>query len=369
MAEKTPTPAKVTAESLNPVQFGASGGSDVSKKIKYNVTNLTYPLTTAASEDLQHYVGFFINVRTKSQYKTSNAEVAISGTEENRINAAKAQTGLVAGATAIGAFAGYKLSSAVAANAAKIGPVGKGLVVGAGTGLGALGAGAAMSVFSADSVSRIDTAIMMAVHERPSVTYDVNYKGTDMGSMAGMLAGGSSAIDASLLQSSPEIARQVMLNLADIPATIAQAMGSNFDTKDLAGLATGTAQNPFREQIFQSVDNRTFQFDYKFLPKTQVEVWNVFNIIREFKVHMHPEISKGGFFYIYPSQFNIVYYYKGSQHPYFHRISTCVLQNMSVDYGGQQFTSFDDGMPTEINLRLKFIELEVLTKERIFLGY
>lgn len=367
MAEPKPQP--VTADMLNPVEFGAGGGSDISNKIKYNVKNFTYPINTAAADDLQHYIGFFINVRTKSQYKEGNTEVKISGMEENRMDASKAAGPITGGAAVLGAYAGGKLAATVAGNTAGLGSVAKGVGVVGGAVIGGAGAAAALSIFEPDSTSRIDTAIMLAIHERPSVTYDVNYKGADMGTMAGFLAGGSSAVDSGILQSSPELARQVILNLADIPSTVAQAMGSNFDTKDIAGLATGTTQNPFREQIFQSVDNRTFQFDYKFLPRSQEEVWSVYNIIRQFKVNMHPEISKGGYFYIYPSQFNIVYYYKGREHPYINKISTCVLQNMSVDYGGQTFSSFDDGMPTEINLRLKFIELEVLTKERIFLGY
>jgi hypothetical protein len=63
------------------------------------------------------------------------------------------------------------------------------------------------------------------------------------------------------------------------------------------------------------------------------------------------------------------------------RISTCVLEHMSVDYGGQNgFAAFGTptynpfsgpaaGMPTEINMSLKFRELETLTKERINIGY
>jgi hypothetical protein len=42
---------------------------------------------------------------------------------------------------------------------------------------------------------------------------------------------------------------------------------------------------------------------------------------------------------------------------------------MEVDYGGQGWHTFGDGMPTEINMRLKFRELEVMTKERIEKGY
>ena len=84
---------------------------------------------------------------------------------------------------------------------------------------------------------------------------------------------------------------------------------------------------------------------------------------------MHPEVSDGGLFYIYPSTFDIAYYFKGKENTNLHKISTCVLERMAVDYGGQGFNSFEDGVPTEINMRLEFRELEIMTKKRISEGY
>jgi hypothetical protein len=191
----------------------------------------------------------------------------------------------------------------------------------------------------------------------------------DMGGLAGFLSGGSSAIDSTAGAASKEAARSLLLNVASVPSGVAQALGADFDFKAMSSIGTGTTQNPFREQIFQSVDNRTFQFDYKFLPRSPAEAASIEKIIKMFKFHMHPELSAGGLFYIYPSQFNIVYYYQGKTNPHVHKISTCVLSTMNIDYGGQQFGSFNDGMPTEINMRLNFVELETLTKERIALGY
>ena len=84
---------------------------------------------------------------------------------------------------------------------------------------------------------------------------------------------------------------------------------------------------------------------------------------------MHPEISTGGLFYVYPSTFDIAYYFNGTENSNINKISTCVLEDLAVDYGGQGFNTFNDGMPTEVNLSLKFRELEVLTRERIEKGY
>ena len=54
---------------------------------------------------------------------------------------------------------------------------------------------------------------------------------------------------------------------------------------------------------------------------------------------------------------------------YFHKFATCVLESMDVSYGGDQFSSFRDGSPTEINMSLTFRELEILTKKMIEEGY
>ena len=42
---------------------------------------------------------------------------------------------------------------------------------------------------------------------------------------------------------------------------------------------------------------------------------------------------------------------------------------MDVTYGGEQFSSFRDGRPTEVNMSLVFRETEILTRESIEKGY
>ena len=64
-----------------------------------------------------------------------------------------------------------------------------------------------------------------------------------------------------------------------------------------------------------------------------------------------------------------IYYFGNDENGYFHRFTTCVLESMDVSYGGEQFSSFRDGSPTEINMSLTFRELEILTKNMISEGY
>tara|TARA_R110000822_G_C14931228_1_gene452560 strand:- start:268 stop:522 length:255 start_codon:yes stop_codon:yes gene_type:complete len=84
---------------------------------------------------------------------------------------------------------------------------------------------------------------------------------------------------------------------------------------------------------------------------------------------MMPEMGFKNLFFIYPSEFEIKYYFKNQENIYFDRISTCVLEDMSVEYGGDIFATFANGNPVEVNMSLKFKELELMTKERIKEGF
>lgn len=359
----------------NATSLNAKGGSVAGLDFKYNVKKHIYPERTSTAPDMKHYLAFFINVRGRSKYKGAYQTLEVNRNDENSINREKlgerTNALLTAGAVYYGAKVGASAVSKATGAFAKNIPS-KVRVVGTVAG-GIVGAGAgavAANYFEADKTFRISDAIMLAVQERPSVSYNVQYQEQDMGSLAGFIAGGTSAIDSGMLDSGGEAARAFLLNVAQIPADITKAIGATeVDVKAMASIGTGTAMNPFREQVFKSVSPRTFDFNYKFVPRSANESENMWRIIQAFKFHMHPELSAGGLFYIYPSEFNIVYYFNDRPNPTLFNISTCVLQNMSVDYGGAQFGSFRDGYATEVNIKLRFVELETLTKERINLGF
>ena len=375
MAEQTPPaqPISGSAEQLNASTLTKFGGTGAAGN-QYNVGTYVYPLDTSARPDLLHYVGFFINVRGKSKYKQSYQTTEITGTDENRADRTKLGQRFNVLAGAAGAYAGAKLGKSVAgtvlANAGKTSTTAKVIGVGAGAIAGGIAGAAVATLFEADKTFRINDAIMLAINGVPSFRYRADYDTVDLGSTGGLLAGGSSAVDAGTMSMTGEYARALMLQAAELPGSIASAVGASFNPSNLASVGTGTTPNPFREQMFKSVDNRTFNFEYRFLPRSAQEARNVENIIKRFKFHMHPEVTAGGLFYVYPSEFNIVYYYNGQENRHIAKISTCVLTDLSVDYGGSNgFHTFADGTPTEITLRLGFKELETLTKERINVGY
>ena len=129
----------------------------------------------------------------------------------------------------------------------------------------------------------------------------------------------------------------------------------------------GVAPNPKKEQIFKNMDFRTFQYDYQFFPRSAEESANIRNIINTFRFHMHPDFKDDeGFLYLYPGEFEIYYYIGDQENPFVHKHTSAVLKEVNVNYTPQgQFTSFDNGAPTQINMTLSFQELSILTKRHL----
>ena len=140
--------------------------------------------------------------------------------------------------------------------------------------------------------------------------------------------------------------------------------------------ATGVVTNPMLELLYTSPSFRSFQFDFFFYPRDEREALEVQKIIERLKFHQAPEIS-GSFgkgFLIPPSEFDIKFYYNGAQNPNIPQVSTCVLEDININYAPNGFSAYEvpnenipslgrTGMPVSIQLTLQFKEVTYLTKE------
>jgi len=350
---------------------------------EYSFRSLQYPEDISVAGPLQHYIVFYINARGKTKFRPEKTiDVDVSSRGQNRVSGATAAAAGTAQLTAaVGtaattaimqsgakAAAGQKAAIATALRTAGIKTKGGAIAVGVGAGVLA-GATAAAGVAGLskniviDEPKRLTDAIMLPIDSVPDVKYSMKYSDTDLGIAAGIF-GGSSAVDSSIAGRGSEAVLRGLLQLGDV-AKIA-GLGA---AKENILFGAKVTTNPFKEVFFEAVTFRGFTFNYTFLPKSEAEVYNVKRIIDLLKFHMHPELGDSGLFYVYPSEFEMQYYYKGSENPFIHKISTCVLTDMSVKYGGEYFTSFNNGAPAEIRMALTFKEVELLTKERIVKGF
>ena len=332
---------------------------------KYHISQHSYPsdLMGPLGEYGGNYVIFYINVAVDSKLlKDPSTQTVEDNTPRdngdltalsNKYNTGA--LGAVAAPAAVGIggalLGGDKKAAAQAAGIAAI---------------GALGLQNVASTFSG-AKKRLATAIALHTPNNMSTTYSINYdeEDTDVYAMGLAAAGGSAALaEAGKQKGGSNVAGDGTGN-----AIIAAALSQGLKLPGTGGISkiTGLAPNPRKEQIFKHVNFRNFTFDYQFYPRDAKEAENVLNIIYEFKYHMHPEFKDANnFLYVYPSEFDIFYYNNGQENLNVNRHTSCVLTDMVVNYSPNgQFTAFENGMPTQINVTLTFKELATLTKEKI----
>lgn len=333
-----------------------------------------YPENLGSSEE-PHYITFEINVREKTSLAKNNPskiryeikrDSQVASNLDTSSTGTKVAGGVAAGAAALVATTGLarnvsKALNATGALSAKTKTI---AALGGASTAGIVAAATASAVIFGDilesnKIFRITDHIALQVDGAPSVKYSMQYANKDLGALLGMLSG-SAFENQSLMSGASSMAQAIGLQLAKLPG----AFGAG-DVAAAIGKGAGVALNPFREVIFEAVDFRSFQFKYKFLPKSEEETNSIRKILDLFKYHMHPELHESKLFFIYPSEFQITYWYKGENNPWLYKFRPVVLENMDVTYGGETFSSFKNGAPTEINLTLTFRETEIITKNLI----
>lgn len=368
------------AESVDTIKKYTANGTAALTNVtnQYDVSGLSYP------DDLlnnpaygQNRVIFYINVSVDSRVlKNGTADVAVVEGVQRSMR---------------GQLVGQNISTVaamgVAGVAGALGGTALGSMVGAGSTGGVLGAalGAGGTALIADSANnaevpegqkkeptftrpqkRLKTAIALYIPNQLNTRYSVGWGEEDTGMFSALTKLGKEGGDAIVRALSEKGAESRVSGVAKEVLTAAAVGGATPFGKE-QGIAAGLAQNPKKEQAFKNVDFRTFTFDYQFAPKSSAEAQNVLNIIKAFKYHMHPEFkSEDAFLYIYPSEFDITYYHGAKENLNIHRHTSCVLTEMNVNYTPNGvFTTFPDGMPTQINVTLTFKELMLLSKELI----
>jgi hypothetical protein len=130
----------------------------------------------------------------------------------------------------------------------------------------------------------------------------------------------------------------------------------------------GVALNPQVDVIYESPTLREFTFDFLFAPRDANEAQAVQDIVKQFKFHASPEMLGGGVgfgrYFVPPSEFDIEFSVSTIG-----KISSCVLQNITVDYAPNGTAFYKDDRPVYTRMTLQFRELEFITKELVNRGF
>ncbi len=399
--QASPTDAKRNAQ---PVITNAPSGPQ--KKLTqdpFSFAQYRFPLDLGETPRNLHYIKFTPCIQEKSSYQVKTAGLSAADT-----NRASGSSGLAGKTDPFGALTGAAVSGILGTiGAAEAVIDNAGLAVQAGFGnkaaLGEIAGEAAKNSIGGLVAGAIVTAIDLSRKTRRAASsiclympdtvtnqlvndYDAVSLTAALG-RAGLAAQGMSSVGSSLSETLAGFqGANPTFGLggggspgtgggfgAEIGGAIAEKTGQfGAGITDVLLFSAGLAQNPQVELLFKNIQNREFLFDFKFAPRNAKEAAAIRNIIKEFRFHAAPEIpeNSSGRYFIPPSEFDIEFMIGQGQNSNLPRISTCVLQGIDVNYGSAgQWTAFQDGMPVEISLQLRFKEVEIMHKKLIKDGY
>ena len=227
---------------------------------------------------------------------------------------------------------------------------------------------------------RLKTQIAMYMPQQVNVTYGANYTDTEMGALTeealnaynNAIGGRFRSAFENVLNMDQGIAETLQKGLLASIGVIPGFGGAReaFEAKE------GAIISDRLELAFKGINKRNFQYTFKMIPKNEKEADEIRKIVFAFKANMLPEFvggNRAGRRLVVPNTFDISYMYVGAENDYLHKISTCVLENMSVSYGGDRYKTFegraDGAPPVETTMTLAFKEMELITRERVFEGF
>jgi hypothetical protein len=179
--------------------------------------------------------------------------------------------------------------------------------------------------------------------------------GAALSQAGNMLAGGAGAIVSKLLGGGM-LGGAVLGGLGG-GAAIQGAIESNLRIKG----------NPFKEQTFQGIGFRPFEFSFVFNARSQTEVNTIRKIINTFRQHSKPSLETAeDAIFQYPSEFQIEFLTKSDSdtfitNSYLPRIKQCVCKSVNTNFTTAGWESFEGGAPTTITLQLGFEETQIIT--------
>lgn len=224
---------------------------------------------------------------------------------------------------------------------------------------------------------RLKQSIAMYMPAQVSANQKLNYTETDIGGLAqiansfgtGFMKTGSFEQAYGAAQGNIKSGLEQMAKAAlDVVAPGAKA---------IAEIGAGKVISNRLETVFKGLEKRSFQFQFTMMPKSENEANIAKEIVEVFRFYSAPSFEgppDSSRVFVVPATFDIEYRINsGVENSYLNKISTCVLTNIGVNYGGERTTFFrpnsEGAPPVQTAITLDFQELEVITRERIAVGF
>jgi len=140
--------------------------------------------------------------------------------------------------------------------------------------------------------------------------------------------------------------------------------------KAIGQRSRGRVLNPREFMLFKSPDMRTFNFQFRMIPKVRGESRTITEIVKFFRSASYPALSEGGIDYVFPDAFTIRF----GNLPSYIKIPEVVCTGVEVSYNPTspsyfESETFEDNEPVETTLSLSFQELKPISKGLIDQGF
>ena len=210
---------------------------------------------------------------------------------------------------------------------------------------------------------------------------DLSYTEHDLGTIKGLVDGNFSSLIPGIVSKA-----------AGIADSIVELAGSELNTAPAMNALMGAVRNPRKEQIFDGVGFRTFDFTFHFRPKNGDEALDMMTICKLFRFHAHPELNPSMAYLLTPSEFQITFIDLKNPNPdgdigamydsddqttgyasenkWINKVGRCSLTSVAVNYHPNDVSNtFENGIPIAVDLTLSFAEMEAITRNHVYAGF
>ena len=232
------------------------------------------------------------------------------------------------------------------------------------------------------STTKSDVTVALYMPQTVQTSYNMDYRDAEIGAMSNAIYDFIKDIQAGNSISDAAGAAGTPLGMAALKMGIGVLDTALPGTKALAGIEMGAVMVPRTEVMFQGIGRREFSFTFTFMPKSEDEANEVYQIIKTFKTAMTPDFNDNKNIRVMnmPDMFEIKFMHNGAvPNDYLHKVGRCFLQGMDVSYGGDRYSTFRSSKipfgggkgapPTKSTITLKFKEVEVVDRAKVEDGF
>ena len=225
-------------------------------------------------------------------------------------------------------------------------------------------------------------SIYLAMPESVNFAEGIDWQGSDLGVIGGLKSGAINDLGDALnygvltgagaaLGGAAGLAASLIPGVSGIAGTIVGAVLGGSGLQSGIESTLGVKTNPFKEQTFQGVGFRPFDFTFNFRARSQSDVIVIQDIIRAFRSYSKPTFKDAeGAIFKYPKEFRIEFLTIDNNNSYvtnkyIPEIKFCVCTAINTNFTAQGWKSFEGGAPVDISLQITFQETEIITGEDV----